>query len=90
MILKIDWASWSALIIVLGVVLEILRRFTLMYFPSRTEFEELEKLVGRIATSTHDNSRAVKGLYAERKSFREEVLDRIDSLAERVDRLVLK
>jgi hypothetical protein len=90
MILKIDWASWAALLAVLGIVLEILRRFALMYFPSRKEFEELEHMVGRIAGSTHDNARKIKGLYDERKSFREEVLDRIDALGLRIDDLVSK
>ena len=89
-ILNIDWSTWAALLTVLGIVLAILRQLAKIYFPSRAEFEELTELANTISITTHDNNRQVRALYKERKEFREEVLDRIDSLSQRIDEWISK
>lgn len=90
MIFKIDWSAWLGLLGVLGIVLAGIKILARIYFVGRDEFEKLEEIIGKLSYSVHDTSRKTKILTEERKSFREEVLDRIDALSLRIDEVVNK
>ncbi len=81
---KIDWESWAALTVVLGAFGFLVKKF----LPTREEYNEFKESIllvtNKLTATALVNKRDIKGLFAERASFRQEVLMKVEQLDERV------
>lgn len=85
---KVDWEDWAALLTVVGVIGSFSWVIAKRFLVTREEFQQLQTLITRYAGNINNNHRDIKALKEERKSFRQEVLEKMGNLEEKVDNLI--
>lgn len=86
---SINWEEWASFFAALGAGGGALWFLTKRFLVPREEFTSmvnaLNKHIGHVSSVATKHDRDILSIFRERKSFREEVLDRVEKLSERVD-----